>query len=372
MMAKLRAGIIFGGRSGEHEVSLMSARSVIAALDPDKYEVFPIGITLDGSWLSGSDPEQVLQALQERQTTGLFPVALLAEPGSNNLYRLDRKEKLEVLSGLDVIFPVLHGTFGEDGTIQGLFEMASVPYVGAGVLAASVAMDKGVFKALMRAEKIPVLDDVVLLSSRILADVEKAAEIVERIGAYPFFTKPANMGSSVGVSKCRGRADLIEGLMDAARYDRRVVVEIGLDAREIEISILGNDDPQASEPGEIVPCDDFYSYRAKYVDDDSDLIIPAQISAEMSAEARRMAIAAFKAIDGAGLARVDFLLDRISGKLYLNEINTMPGFTSISMYPKLWEHSGISFRELMDRLIELAMARHGQKAGLERTFEEAK
>jgi D-alanine-D-alanine ligase len=267
-----------------------------------------------------------------------------------------------------VAFPVLHGTFGEDGTLQGLFELADLPYVGAGVLASSVAMDKGLFKDVMRSKAIPVLDWIVLNSSEFNDDMQELLGRAEQVGAFPLFTKPANMGSSVGIMRCDSRSDLIEGLQTAAQYDRRVLVERGIDAREIEVSVLGNEEPEASVPGEIVPSDRFYSYKAKYIDDASDLIIPAKLDRNLIEKIRSVAVSAYKAIDGAGMARVDFLLDRDSGELFMNEINTIPGFTQISMYPKLWEASGLKYSALLDRLIELAFERAGQKSQLVRTY----
>jgi len=362
---RLRVGVLFGGRSGEHEISLLSARSVLAALDPSRYEAVQIGITHDGRWYTGP---QTLEALEQGRLDGLSPAAVLADKGLHCLFRWDEGSPMQVVSQLDVVFPVLHGSFGEDGTIQGLLELADVPYVGAGVLASSVAMDKALFKDLMRARGLPVLDWALILSSEIAADPVAAVGRAEQAGPYPLFTKPSNLGSSVGVSKVRSRSDLIEGLMDAARYDRRVIVERGLEAREIEVSVLGNEDPQASVPGEILPSDEFYSYRAKYLDDASELRIPAPIDERTAALARRLAVEAFRGIDGAGMARADFLLDRRTGDLYLNELNTIPGFTRISMYPKLWDATGLPYPALMDRLIELALERQGQKDRLVRRY----
>jgi len=362
---KVRVGVIFGGRSGEHEVSLMSARSVLAALDPAKYEVISIGIWRDGRWFGGSG---VLDAFQAGRLGGLAP-ATLGQPGCRGLFRWEQGQALEMLEPLDVVFPVTHGSFGEDGTLQGLLEMADMPYVGSGVLASSVAMDKALFKDLMRAHRIPVVASAVVQSGLIRERQDEALDQAEAVGTYPLFVKPANLGSSVGVSKCSSRSDLLEGLMDAARYDRRVLVEQGLEAREIEVSVLGNEDPDTSIPGEIMPSDEFYSYRAKYIDDASQLLIPAPIDEATAEEARRIAAEAYKAIDGAGMARADFLLERKSGKLFLSEVNTIPGFTQISMYPKLWEASGLPYPELMDRLIDLAFARQRQKDGLLRSYE---
>lgn len=366
MSGEIRLGVIFGGRSGEHEVSLMSARSVLKALDRTKYEIVTIGISHEGHWYAG---EGVLEGLERGSLQGLERVAILGEPGAHNLYRWREASPLDVLSHLDVVFPLLHGTYGEDGTIQGLFEMADMPYVGAGVLASSVAMDKGLFKMLMRACGIPTVESTILLSSAIDGEIDVAIAQAEAVAPYPLFVKPANLGSSVGVSKARNRSDLLEGLMDAARYDRRVLVERGLEAREIEVSVLGNESPQASVPGEIIPSDEFYSYRAKYIDDRSELLIPAPMPAEKAEEARRLAVETFLAIDGAGMARVDFLLERSTDLLFVNEANTIPGFTKISMYPKLWEASGLPYASLLDRLIELALERQAQKDRLVRTYE---
>lgn len=365
-MTKLRLGIVFGGRSGEHEISLRSTRSVFRALDEDKYEKIPIAISKSGHWYSGSD---ALEKLEQGQLAGLVPVTFLAEPGNRNLYRRNEDGTLEVLAEVDIVFPVLHGTFGEDGTIQGLFEMAEMPYVGAGVLASSVGMDKVLFKDIMKSWNIPIVDYVLLTGVDISSDFDFMLEKAETVAPYPLFTKPVNQGSSVGVSKCKNRSELIEGLLDAAQYDRRVMVEKGIDAREIEVSVLGNEMPEASIAGEVVPGDEFYSYRAKYIYDTSELLIPAPLDDETHEEIRSLAVNAFKAIDGAGMARVDFLLDRITGEAYVNEVNTIPGFTSISMYPKLWEATGLPYAELLDRLVSLALERHGQKMQLLRSYE---
>jgi len=362
---RIRLGLIFGGRSGEHEVSLMSARSVVGALDPKRYEIVEIGIAKDGRWYGG---EQVLDAFEGGRIESLAPVFMLAEPGSHELYRRSGDDRMSLLATLDVVFPVLHGTFGEDGTLQGMLELADVAYVGAGVLASSVAMDKALFKHLMRSHGIPVVDWITVDSTDLESKLEYTLERAEHLGSYPFFTKPANLGSSVGVSRCNNRADLLEGLKEAALYDRRIVVEQGLDAREIEVSVLGNEEPQASIAGEIVPGDAYYSYKAKYLDDSSELIIPAPIGDDLMEAARGMALRAYRAIDGAGMARVDFLLDRHSGELYMNEINTIPGFTRISMYPKLWQASGLLYPQLLNRLVALGQERHRQKQALVRNF----
>jgi D-alanine-D-alanine ligase len=366
-VSKLVIGVIFGGRSGEHEVSLMSARSVMKALDRSKYEVLPIGVDPEGRWYGGED---VLEAFESRRYQDLTPVVVLAEPGRDSIFALREGKQLEPISRLDVAFPLVHGSFGEDGTLQGLLELADVAYVGAGVLASSVGMDKGVFKTLMRASGIPVVDWTILPSAELSRDMDRILDRAQAVAPYPLFTKPANLGSSVGVTKCRSRSDLTEGLMDAARYDRRILVERGLEAREIEVSVLGNEDPEASVPGEIIPSDEFYSYRAKYVDDASQLLIPAPIDPQIAEEARRLAVQAFRVVDGAGMARVDFLLEKGTGDLYLSELNTIPGFTRISMYPKLWDATGIPYPALMDRLIDLALARQAQKDALTRRYGE--
>jgi len=368
---KLRVGVVFGGRSGEHEVSLLSARSILAALDHSQYEVIEIGITHEGRWLSG---EGVLQALSEGQSRSLKPAALFADPSRPGLYTLrdsDQGWLLELFAQLDVVFPVLHGTFGEDGTLQGLLELADVAYVGAGVLASALGMDKGVFKDVMRAHGIPVVEWQVALRSQIERDIDGVIARAEQLAAYPLFVKPANLGSSVGISKCRNRSDLYEGLKEAARFDRRVLIERGVNAREIEVSVLGNDEPQASAPGEIIPSREFYSYEAKYLDESSRLIIPAPLSDELSQQIREYALRAFKAVDCSGLARVDFFLDKDSGAIYLSEINTMPGFTPISMYPKLWEYSGLPYHLLVKRLIELALERKAENQRTERRYRRA-
>ncbi|MDF1499190.1 MAG: D-alanine--D-alanine ligase [Anaerolineales bacterium] len=365
MTGKLKVGLFFGGRSGEHEVSLMSARSVLNELDQEKYQVTQIGITKEGRWLSGPD---ALKAFEGGDLSNLTEVTLLPDPGRTGLYSWSAENEFSLLAGLDVAFPVLHGTFGEDGTLQGYFELAEMPYVGAGVLASSVAMDKAVFKNVMRATGIPVIDWVVLTSVELKNDMSVALERAEQVGPYPLFTKPANMGSSVGIMRCDSRSDLVEGLQEAARFDRRVIVERGINAREIEVSVLGNEDAQASVPGEIVPGDQFYSYKAKYFDETSELIIPAKLDVALTERTRAMALAAYQAIDGAGMARVDFLLDRESGELFMNEINTIPGFTKISMYPKLWEASGLTYSNLLDSLIKLAFERAAQKSRLVRSY----
>ena len=373
MEEKLRIGVVFGGRSGEHEVSLMSARSVLTALDPEKYEVLQIGITHQGVWVVGDD---VLSAMQDGRPEQLTSATLLADPTRRGAFVIhDRHdgELLELLGQLDVVFPVLHGTFGEDGTIQGLLEMADLAYVGAGVLASAVGMDKGIFKALMRASAIPVVDWMVFSRNEIDREISGVTARAQELGAFPLFIKPANLGSSVGITKCMSGSDLYEGLLEAARFDRRILVERGIEAREIEVSVLGNagahSTPAASIPGEVIPSREFYSYESKYVDGTSSLLIPAPVSPEISLRAQELAVQAYLAIDCAGMARVDFLLEKSTGELYLNEVNTIPGFTQISMYPKLWQASGLPYPALVDRLIELALERKAENDRTERRYQ---
>ena len=368
MTSKIKLGIILGGRSGEHEVSLMSSRSVLSVLDRDKYEVTEIGIDHEGVWWSG---EHVLDALEKGSTEGLFRVFLLPEPGKATLFKRTAENGVETISpltDLEVVFPVLHGTFGEDGTLQGFFEMADIAYVGAGVLGSSVGMDKSVFKDVMVANDIPVAEWVVCTRKDIEKDIEAIIDKAEAVAPYPMFVKPANLGSSVGISKVKNRSDLHEGLMEAARYDRRILVERGINAREIEVSVLGNDFPKVSTPGEIVPSDEFYSYNAKYLDGKSGLFIPAPISDKQIEQVKELALRTYKAIDCAGMARVDFLLDKDTDELFINEVNTIPGFTEISMYPKLWDASGLPYAAMIDKLIELALERKAERSKTKRTF----
>ncbi|RME70890.1 MAG: D-alanine--D-alanine ligase [Chloroflexi bacterium] len=355
---KLRVGIIFGGQSGEHEVSLTSARGIMDAIDKDKYEVVPIGITRRGEWLAG---ENVYQRLVDEAAGhpllegGPGRRAAVAETVSS-LVAWSRET-----GRLDVVFPVLHGPFGEDGTVQGFLELLGLPYVGAGVAASAVGMDKALAKDIFRAHGLPIVSHLVFLRREWQTEPEAVVATVEDTMPYPVFVKPANMGSSVGIHKARNRDELVRGLTDAARYDRKLIVEQGLEAREIEVSVLGNDEPIASVPGEIVPSREFYSYAAKYLDNSSDLLIPAPLDREYVNLFQQLAMMAFRALDCAGMARVDFLLEKSTGEVFVNEVNTIPGFTPISMYPKLWEASGISYTELIDRLIKLALERHREK-----------
>jgi D-alanine-D-alanine ligase len=390
VMEKLRVGILFGGRSGEHEVSLLSAASVLNAIDKEKYEVVPIGITKDGRWLTAQHAEDLLTGklvLEPRnlragdpETTS--PVAVLARGEAvvvppEPVHRHTGLVPFQTDAGLmrrasdrainvDVIFPVLHGTFGEDGTIQGLLELADIPYVGAGVLGSAAGMDKDIMKSLFIAAGIPIVKHVTLLRGAWEKDPKKVQKLVESKLTYPVFVKPANLGSSVGISKAHNRKELGPAIGEAAKFDRKIVIEQGVGgkkekAREIECSVLGNDEPIASLPGEIVPGKEFYDYTAKYVDEGSQLIIPAKLTKAETKKVQELAVAAFQAVDCSGLARVDFLMDPKTGKIFLNEINTMPGFTSISMYPKLWAASGLAYADLIDRLIQLGIERHEDK-----------
>jgi D-alanine-D-alanine ligase len=379
---KIRIGVLFGGRSGEHEVSLRSARSVMDALDPARYEIIPIGITKEGRWIAGD----VMEALSGGEAH-IHPATLLPEPAEAALMSIDRTEgtikvsenarpaALSVMARLDVIFPVLHGPYGEDGTVQGLLELAGLPYVGAGVVGSAVGMDKAIFKHVMAANGLPVLPWLLFTRQQWLDNAESILDDVEQMMAFPVFTKPVNLGSSVGISKCYDRTGLRKGFNEAARYDRRLLVEQGIHkARELEVAVLGNDDPIASVVGEVRPRRDFYDYIAKYIaepgsEDESDLIIPAELDPETAENVREMAVQAYRAIDCAGLGRVDLLLDDHSGAVFVNEINTIPGFTSISMYPKLWEATGIGYAELIDRLINLSIARYEERSSLETTIE---
>jgi len=387
-MGRLRVAVIFGGRSGEHEVSLVSAQSVMAALSPDKYEVTPVGITRDGAWIVGSD---LMLSLAQEDFSSTRSAAMFADPSKRGLWasveetRLAaagqqgalslterRMGELAVLSQVDVVFPVLHGTFGEDGTVQGLLELAGVPYVGAGVLCSALAMDKIAFKDVVQSHGLPIPDYVWTTRRQWLADPDAWLDRMEEKLGYPVFTKPANLGSSVGICKCDDRDELRAGINEAARYDRRILAECAVaHAREIEVSVLGNEDPIASVPGEVVPSREFYDYMAKYVDtgeDASKLLIPAPLDAETTARVQALAVQTYRAIDGAGMARADFLLNGETGELYLNEVNTIPGFTPISMYPKLWEASGVPYSRLLESLVDLALDRFQENQRSERIY----
>jgi D-alanine-D-alanine ligase len=364
--SKLRVGIIFGGRSGEHEVSLVSATSVTQALDPEKYEVVPIGITREGRWISAGN---ALALLKERAGLDAAPgCVLMPEPRHDGLLLLS--ENKPSVGKLDVVFPMIHGTYGEDGTLQGLLELADIPYVGAGVLGSAVGMDKIVQKQIFKQAGLRIAKYDWRHSSVCESEPMKVARSIEKTLRYPVFVKPANTGSSVGITKAHSRAELVRGMHEAVSFDRKVIFEQGLgNVREIECSVLGNDAPMASVCGEVVPSNEFYDYDAKYVDGASRSEIPAHLPRRVSEEIRRLAIRAYTAIDCAGMARADFFVGRRSGVITINELNTIPGFTSISMYPKLWEATGISYRELLDRLIGLAIERHTQKSRLRHTYD---
>jgi len=390
-MKKLRVGVLFGGRSGEHEVSLLSAASVLNAIDQKKYEVVPIGITKEGHWVTAAHAERLLKGekppeheprhLRAGDPDATSAAAVLAKgegvvvppipshehsalvPFENATLQVHASENA---IDVDLIFPVLHGTFGEDGTIQGLLELADIPYVGAGVLGSAAGMDKDVMKRLFRDAELPIVKHVTALRSTWREQPKRVRKLIESSLKYPVFVKPANLGSSVGISKVHDCFELATAMDEAAHFDRKLIIEQGVGgkknkAREIECSVLGNDNPTASVPGEIVPIKEFYDYDAKYLVEGSRPIIPAELPKGKLKEVQKLAIAAFQAVDCSGLARVDFLMDPRSGKMYVNEINTMPGFTSISMYPKLWEASGLKYSELIDRLIQFGLERHAEK-----------
>src|SRR6202453_268651 len=401
-MAKLRVGILFGGRSGEHEVSLLSAASVVKAIDKTKYEVVPIGITKDGRWLTAEHAERLLKGEAQKaagEGARSTQAAMLragdpeATPGAAVLaagesvvvppeparrdaglapFQTDLKTDANLRRAsdrainVDVIFPVLHGTFGEDGTIQGLLELADIAYVGAGVLGSAAGMDKDIMKSLFLAARLPIVKHVTILRSAWVKEPKKVQKFVESKLKYPVFVKPANLGSSVGISKAHDRKELGPAIEEAAKFDRKIVIEQGVGgkknkAREIECSVLGNDEAVASVPGEIVPVKEFYDYNAKYLDEGSELIIPAKLTKAETKKVQELAVEAFKAVDCSGLARVDFLMDPGTRKIYLNEINTMPGFTAISMYPKLWAASGVAYPNLIDKVIQYGLERHQDK-----------
>jgi len=372
-MRKLRVGVIYGGRSGEHEISLASAAAVFQNLDPERYEPIPIRIEKDGRWALARRPPalvsagDVIRANKSELTDQAREAHLVAHPGGDTLMTIDRRDDGAAVAGLalDVVFPVLHGPYGEDGTVQGLLELANVPYVGAGVLASSVGMDKAAMKLVFAARKLPICDYDVVLKRDWQRDARAVMNrIVKQLG-FPVFVKPANLGSSVGISKAKHASELRDAIEFAAQFDRKIVVEAAVpSAREIECAVLGNDEPEASVPGEILPSREFYDYEAKYLDEASKTVIPAELTRNMTDEVRNLAVAAFKAIDCAGMARVDFLLAGDSGILYLNELNTIPGFTTISMYSKMWEASGVTYAQLLDRLIALAIERHAEKQQL--------
>jgi len=368
MPKKLRVGVMMGGRSGEHEVSVVSASSVIKALNKDKYDVVPIGITKTGQWISGPGTVESLKAGMSNQQ--LAEKILLPDPNHQSLVSL-KPDGLAAETALDVVIPLIHGTYGEDGKLQGLLEMANLPYVGCGVLGSAVGMDKVIMKNLFRQAGLLTPDFVLVLKKDWLAGELEVLKTVAAELTYPVFVKPANLGSSVGISKVKDPAGLARALAEAFKYDRRAIVEKSIENnREIECAVLGNDEPEASVPGEIIPHHEFYSYEAKYVDENgAGLAVPAKLDEPVVRKIQELSLTAFKALDLSGMARVDFLLDP-AGRIYLNEVNTVPGFTKISMYPKLWQASGLPYDKLIDRLIELALARHQEKNALKTSFDD--
>jgi D-alanine-D-alanine ligase len=384
---KLRVGVIYGGRSGEHEVSVASAASIIKHLDRTRYEPVPIRIEKDGRWTLADKAPTVVKAaevIEHARLQAARPIRpgreahLIAYPGEETVLTIERRTTSNMTEGttavvtglgLDVIFPVLHGPYGEDGTVQGLLELANVPYVGAGVLGSAVGMDKAVMKQLFAAHGLPVCKYIVTIRREWERDPNAVVRRVSTELGYPVFVKPANLGSSVGISKAKNDEQLVEAVRVAAEYDRKIVIEAGVpNAREIECAVLGNDEPSASIPGEIIPSREFYDYEAKYLDEGSKPLIPAPIDAELTKKVQQLSIEAFRAVDGAGMSRVDFLMNGETGELFLNEVNTIPGFTTISMYPQMWEASGLPYAALIDRLIALARERHAEKQQLRTSF----
>ena len=378
MSKRTRVGLIFGGKSGEHEISLASAQSVARALDKEKYEIVLVGISKDGSWIAG---ENALKQLIAASPSPLLAADNTAQTPTASSSPTDAKELVpqptgalsntSPLAAIDVAFPLVHGTYGEDGTIQGLLELADIPYVGAGVAASAVGMDKALMKAIFRAHNLPQVDWMVILRRDWESQPEETIHRIEAAFGYPCFIKPANLGSSVGITKAHNWDELAQALATAAQYDRKLLAERAAgNVREIECSVLGNDDPAASVPGEILPKREFYDYVAKYNDDSgTELVVPADLPAETARNIQEMAIRAFKAIDCSGIARVDFFVERATNKILLNEINTIPGFTAVSMYPRMWQGSGLTYPMLIDRLIQLALDRHADKKKNKTSYE---
>jgi D-alanine-D-alanine ligase len=362
-MTRIRVGLIFGGRSVEHDVSLISARAVLNNLDRSRYEVVPIGITREGRWLTSGDARALLDSGLERSQG--VPATLTGDPSVKGLIPIGNGQPPVTL---DVIFPLVHGTGGEDGTLQGLLELAGLPYVGAGVLGSSLGMDKGAMKAVFLSAGLACAPFVLVSRRRIAKDPQGIAREVEKAFGYPCFTKPGNGGSSVGVCKVKSAAGLHAALQESALYDRRVLIEQAVDGQEVECAVLGNDEPEASVVGEIIPSHEFYDYSAKYLEEGSQLVIPARLNARQSETVREMSLAAFRSLDLAGMARVDFFVRRRDGAVLINEVNTIPGFTPISMYPRLWEASGLAFPQLVDRLVQLAMERHEERQAIRRDY----
>jgi D-alanine-D-alanine ligase len=354
---RIRVGVLFGGRSGEHEVSIASAQSVLRALDPEKYEVVPIGITKDGRWLVGDGAQKLLPDVLKRGRRVVLP----PDPSAGSLMTVGESPAAPP-ARIDVMFPVLHGTFGEDGTVQGLLDLAGVPYVGAGVLGSAVGMDKDVQKRLFREAKLPVVEFIAITRAEWQRNPRSVEKAVAKKFRYPVFVKPATLGSSVGMTKVRTARGLPAAMDEAAQFAQKILVERAVKAREIEVAVLGNEHPEAAIPGEIIPHREFYDYAAKYLEEGTQLRIPAKLNTAQVKRFQDFACRAFRAIECRGMARVDFFLEKRTGKIYLNELNTIPGFTSISMYPKMWEASGVSYSQLIDRLIELALDEHREKS----------
>jgi len=357
---KIRVAVVFGGQSAEHDVSLRSAQTVMGALDPDRYEIVPIGVTREGRWLAGGDPHGYLTA-----TSPLFALGDGADaPPPSEVETTSAPSALASLGGeIDVVFPVLHGPLGEDGTVQGMLELAGLPYVGSGVLGSAVAMDKAMAKTVLAQAGLPQVAWRLVQRKEWERDPDLVTAWISESLGFPCFVKPSNMGSSVGVSKVHDASELAAAMRLAGRYDRRIVVEQGIDARELEISVMGNDEPVASTVGEVIPAREFYDYDAKYIDGDSQLIVPAKLDGDTLTSIQELAIDAFRELDLAGLARIDFFLERETDRIYINEVNTIPGFTAISMYPILWESTGVPLDELVDRLVALALERQGERRG---------
>jgi len=370
---KIRVGIIFGGKSGEHEVSFCSASSIIKAIDKDKYTVVPIGITKEGRWIS---PQDSVLALQSGKIKGKSTVILVNDPSGKALVRIDNNQRLDkssALERLDVIFPVLHGPYGEDGTVQGLLELADIPYVGAGVTASAISMDKDLMKTIFKQRDLPILKWMTIKRKEWQKDKEEILSLIQDDFEYPLFVKPTNLGSSVGITKVHKKEELEKAIDLASSYDRKILIEEGLEeVREIECSVLGNDEPQVSVVGEVRPAGEFYDYDSKYIDKKTQLIVPADLPDGVSRKVQEIALRAFKAVDAAGMARVDFFVSKKENKIYLSEINTIPGFTSVSMYPRLWEASGIPYPDLIDRLIQLALERYQDKKQNKISYDESK
>ena len=370
---KIKVGLIFGGRSGEHEVSFCSALSIIKAIDKDKYTVVPIGITKEGRWISPQDSEL---ALQSGRIEGKGTVTLLNNPSGTALVRIDNNQRLDkssTLEKLDVIFPVLHGPYGEDGTVQGLLELADIPYVGAEVAASAISMDKDLMKTIFQQKNLPILKWLTIKRKEWQKDKEKILSLVQDDFEYPLFVKPTNLGSSVGITKVHKKEELDKAIDLASSYDRKILIEEGLEeVREIECGVLGNDEPQTSVVGEVKPAGEFYDYDSKYIDKETQLIVPADLPDGVLRKVQEIALRAFKAVDAAGMARVDFFVSKKENKIYLSEINTIPGFTSVSMYPRLWEASGIPYSDLIDQLIQMALERHQDKKQNKISYDESK